>query len=188
MWDHGKQTVSERDKLNNERMKTITRKKTLDEKNWECNENMGVQMETLNEYKVNDMGTENNGSADFIHYIYFYLLIHFVFFIYFLFIYFYLFLNPPEAICHCALREARGSRFLIFIYLFFHIYVCTHVYTWTNLQLHTRTYILARRTAHTLENYVYVHIRGRWTHMHILSCAYTHSYTQTHIHSENTWI
>lgn len=27
MWEHGKQTVSERDKLNNERMKTITRKK-----------------------------------------------------------------------------------------------------------------------------------------------------------------
>lgn len=101
-------------------------------------------METLNEYKVNDMGTENNGSADFIHYIYFYLLIHFVFFIYFLFIYFYLFLNPPEAICHCALREARGSRFLIFIYLFFS-YICMYTrihmneFTIAHTHIHTRT-------------------------------------------------
>lgn len=119
--------------------------------------------------------------ADFIHYIYFYLLIHFVFFIYFLFIYFYLFLNPPEAICHCALREARGSRFFHLYLSFFSLYMYVHTYTHERIYncTHAHTYSHAGPHIHLKITCMFPYVEGG------LTCTYYRVliHTHTHIHT-----
>lgn len=135
---------------------------------------MGLQMETLNEYKVNDMGTENNGCR--FYSLYLFLFINSFCIFYLLFIHIFLFISKPSW-SDLPLRSPGGPRFAFFssLFIFFFPYICMYTrihmneFTIAHTHIHTRT----QDRTYTWKLRVCSHTWKVDSHAHIIVYLYT---------------